>query len=414
MDDRLSFLRILLGRLFGSEESTEIDLCEAWPLKEYVDSRVIDRVGRREPGCSIPAQRFTRLEDILEACEAIGATDETLRKATAALRRDWSRIRPEVKIHLREAAANYSMTHILSGLPGLTSHEEEAMCIRWDVADSLYCDDRRKAFRQCMEFGLDVGHSRLGKPRDLRDGLKKCTSVLLGLLERKAEYDIAVVRATCGASWAEHVGRVVGRLESERNSFLDSMREALKKQVEAIWDEPFAIGSELRRNEVLLRPFIDESHDLISRCPETVALSGDVYERVLKLTGGVSMSEINVTGDGNVIGDGNTVSMRIAKCVEAELSPEVAEAFRQLTDEIRRMEGLAEEARSKALKAVREAETGRNGHEIEEGLKRARDVMEDAGKLFDSTSSWGARLFRLARLVMQHIPGEWKWLSGLE
>lgn len=127
---------------------------------------------------------------------------------------------------------------------------------------------------------------------------------------------------------------------------------------------------------------------------------------------------ITITGDGNVVGNQNRVITKINEGLSSQDVRTLGETFALFRAEILQLESVPEKLRNRAVRAVEDAEEEAADKEpdpqtIEDGLKRAKDILESADQIYDKSVNWGKRLSTLAQVLMKTIPGGWSWLSSL-
>ena len=128
----------------------------------------------------------------------------------------------------------------------------------------------------------------------------------------------------------------------------------------------------------------------------------------LHIEGGI-MSNITITGDGNVVGNNNQVVTTIHKGLASTDLRELGEAFALLKGEIIQLQNIPEKIKNRAVRAVEDAEdeaADKSGDKntIVESLKRAKEVLEESGETYDKAKTWGKRLFDLGKTIVQYFP----------
>lgn len=129
-----------------------------------------------------------------------------------------------------------------------------------------------------------------------------------------------------------------------------------------------------------------------------------------------NVSNVSITGDGNVVGDNNRVVTTIHKGLAERRRQDVAEAFALLRGEIASLEDVPEKARNRSIRAIEDAEDELAGDDadpatVEASLRRVHDTLTAAGETYDATSAWAQRLRDVAMTLERFIPGAIGWLA---
>ena len=127
---------------------------------------------------------------------------------------------------------------------------------------------------------------------------------------------------------------------------------------------------------------------------------------------------ITITGDGNVIGKHNNVVTKINERLSGQELHQLGEAFALFRAEVLQIESVPDKLRNRAVRAIEDAEEEAADQKpdqksIEDGLKRAKDILESADQVYDKSVNWGKRLSTLAQVLMKMMPSGWSWLSSL-
>lgn len=127
------------------------------------------------------------------------------------------------------------------------------------------------------------------------------------------------------------------------------------------------------------------------------------------------MGKIIITGDGNVVGNYNTVTVH--KGLQSDDLRQLGEAFALLRGEIEQL-SVPEKVRNQTIRAVEDAEEEASDKSadvdtIKNSLNRAKEILEDAGEVYDKTKSWGKRLSDLAQTMIKYYPTVAGWASSL-
>lgn len=126
---------------------------------------------------------------------------------------------------------------------------------------------------------------------------------------------------------------------------------------------------------------------------------------------------ITITGDGNVVGNNNKVVTTINEGLSSQDDRQLGEAFALFRAEILQIDA-PEKVRNRAVRAIEDAEeesadNSPDPKTIEDGLKRAKDILESADQVYGKSVGWGKRLSTLAQVLMRTIPAGWTWLSSV-
>jgi hypothetical protein len=126
---------------------------------------------------------------------------------------------------------------------------------------------------------------------------------------------------------------------------------------------------------------------------------------------------ITITGDGNVVGNNNKVVTKINEGLSGQDVRQLGEAFALFRAEVLQIDA-PEKVRNRAVRAIEDAEEeaadkSPDPKTIEDGLKRAKDILESADQVYDKSVNWGKRLSTLAQVLMKTIPAGWTWLSSV-
>jgi hypothetical protein len=126
---------------------------------------------------------------------------------------------------------------------------------------------------------------------------------------------------------------------------------------------------------------------------------------------------IIITGDGNVVGDNNRVVTKINQGLSGQDVRHLGEAFALFRAEVLQID-VPEKVLSRAVRAIEDAEEeaadkSPDPKTIEDSLKRAKDILENADQVYDKSVNWGKRLSTLAGVLTKTIPAGWTWLSSV-
>jgi hypothetical protein len=131
-----------------------------------------------------------------------------------------------------------------------------------------------------------------------------------------------------------------------------------------------------------------------------------------------SMSNVTITGDGNVVGNNNQVVTTIHRGLDREGLRELGEASALLRGEILQLDSVPEKTKNQAARALEDAEEEAADENPDEAvvvnsLQRARDVLEAAGETYDSSKAWGQRFLELGKAVAVVLPAAAQYLPRL-
>jgi hypothetical protein len=137
------------------------------------------------------------------------------------------------------------------------------------------------------------------------------------------------------------------------------------------------------------------------------------YVNTLEMT---TVSNVTITGDGNVVGNDNRVVTTIHKGLAEGQLKEIGEAFALLRGEIDLLEELPEKDRKRSIRAIEDAEDEVAGGDpdpstVEASLQRVRDTLEAAGETYDASVGWAQRLHGVAMALGKILPGAIAWLA---
>ena len=117
-----------------------------------------------------------------------------------------------------------------------------------------------------------------------------------------------------------------------------------------------------------------------------------------------------------VLGDDNRIVTTIHEGLSTDDLREIGEAFALVRAEVNDLDSVSEKVRNRAIRAVQDAEDEAgdvrpDSNIIEQGLRRAKDVLESSGEVYDKSESWGKRLWELGTALAKVIPGAAGWLA---
>lgn len=410
-EEALAFLKTAWGAVTRSPDEPFPAL---W-LWDFIPGRI----------CGVVGSASTTISSVLETCRSEGAVLEAFHETVDRLKRDWSKLLPDARLDLGNYVKARGLVSYFEGVSlDISDDDKLALRIRWDVADMLYEDAKRAALARCREIGLDLDLRRVEFYRRLGEIVGSCQQVLIDLLNQRLELDVAVVLVAVGAGRYKYHARIQKRVFEEwtrlDEAALQALRGAGEDFLNILHDKnpsTRSLATMSHNMEDLWQRFRDEFETLRSNVAR-VQPSPAAFTRVRELIEGITMTNITITGDGNVIGDNNVVITRISRQLEAATSREIAEAFALLKGEVLQLTAVNEKTKRRAVRAVEDAEDeAADAHAkaptIEEGLKRAKTILEDAGATFDEGRSWGARLARVGQALVKFLPGAWDWLSTI-
>ncbi|MCB0265198.1 MAG: hypothetical protein KDH98_18775 [Calditrichaeota bacterium] len=129
------------------------------------------------------------------------------------------------------------------------------------------------------------------------------------------------------------------------------------------------------------------------------------------------MSDIKITGHGNVVGSNNMVITKINEKFQNNDRKELGELFALLKSEIKQL-SLSDKSKNQSIRAIEDAEEeaseeSTNVETIQKSLNRMKDVLEDSGEVYDNAKSWGKRLSELSQLLVKYFPQLINWANTL-
>lgn len=315
----------------------------------------------------------------------------------------------------------FGYQHYFQGQLELTDSERKMLAIRWDVADIVYDQEKTIVFKRLEEMGLDLSERSMDRDlfppgRNMMEVVQRFTDHILGLLQVRAQADVAVVIVAHPNEKSKYTCHIKARQHSEylrllvtlRTTIVDWLRE--RSTSLPAWDAS-------RCAEIYMGPLkaaFEKAHGNVPN-PDTRVFSS--IKRLVNQGGKLPMN-ITITGDGNVIGDTNRVVAVVNKELEAIHSRELAEAFALLKGTVLELEGVTEKTKRRTVRAIEDAEDEMSDRTteppaIEDALKRVKTILEESGQVFDKAEGWGARLTKLARTIVKIIPFEWNWFSTI-
>jgi hypothetical protein len=129
-----------------------------------------------------------------------------------------------------------------------------------------------------------------------------------------------------------------------------------------------------------------------------------------------TVSNVTITGDGNVVGNDNRVITTIHKGLDNDELKTVGEAFALLRGEVASLDEVPDKHRNRGLRAIEDAEeeiaSGDPDPEaVKSSLERFRDTMVAAGQTYDATIGWAQRLKGVALALVKIIPAAVGWFA---
>lgn len=411
-NDACHFKSVFLRRAWAVIMQERTAPVSKWQLHIFIPARIFNHLPEIAP-----------VDDLVGFCERERAIEEAYQKTAVSLNRDWGELTAHTKKDLVSIIRELGI-HGDFPVARLSADDEEALTIRWDVADVFFAETKRVAVEECSTFGLDIGKREFSLRRlgwTYKDHVEEIIRILCDLLKCRVDNDLAVVILGTQARY-KYYPQIKGRLRSEFTDIATATEEALVNFLIRLNlrypAEKIVLTNEGRSLvsnslEPLERKFIDLCDSLATTTP-----SKEVFSQAKELIGEPHMSvTYNVTGDGNVIDNWGTVVSTINKTL-ANKSEDLAKAFALLKAEIPQIKDLNEETRHAARRAVEKAENEAadkdpNANSIEEHLKHADSLLRTSGQVFDETAGWGRRLVQLAPFLTAAIPAAWAWLSHL-
>jgi hypothetical protein len=131
-----------------------------------------------------------------------------------------------------------------------------------------------------------------------------------------------------------------------------------------------------------------------------------------------TVSSISITGDGNVVGDNNRVITTIHHGLDRDGLRELGQTFALLRGEILDLETVPERVRTRAERALADAEdelaeTAPDEATVESSLRRAAETLKSAGETFDEAKGWGRRFADVGHALSVVIPTAASWFPTL-
>ena len=130
------------------------------------------------------------------------------------------------------------------------------------------------------------------------------------------------------------------------------------------------------------------------------------------------VTNVSITGDGNVVGDNNRVVTTINRGLDREGLRELGEAFALLRGEILNLDHLPDKTRKQVDRALADAEDELADDEpdaanVEASLRRAAETLNAAGETFDAAKGWGQRFLELEHALTAVVPAAARWFPAL-
>jgi hypothetical protein len=130
------------------------------------------------------------------------------------------------------------------------------------------------------------------------------------------------------------------------------------------------------------------------------------------------VTNVSITGDGNVVGDNNRVVTTINRGLDREGLRELGETFALLRGEILSLDSLPDKTRNQVDRALADAEDeladdDPDPETVEGSLRRAAETMQAAGETFDAAKGWGKRFLELERALSVVLPAAGRWFPQL-
>jgi hypothetical protein len=145
---------------------------------------------------------------------------------------------------------------------------------------------------------------------------------------------------------------------------------------------------------------------------------GQFYIESLNVERWELVSNITITGDGNVVGNNNQVVTTINRGLDRDGLRELGEAFALLRGEILQLDGVPEKTRNQAVRALEDAEEeaadeNPDDEVIVASLERAKDVLGAAGETYDTSKAWVQRFVEAGKALAVVIPVAANYLPRL-
>lgn len=312
-------------------------------LADFLPSRIMEKLSY-----------YTTLEEIFAICREQKAFDESLEKTISAINANWRRFTPRAREALIEIMRAFGQERFGGRIPSLTKEDEQALKIRWDIADMLYADAQKKAFDLCRQKGLEMEPPRgVPQQKNFKEALIQGKNILIDLLKEKAHIDKAATMIAVGADSHNFQKQIQGRFATVYSDLWKLFRDALYHLegwlLHAWRDHPLFAdmgeGLTQKQKDVLyqevyssLMPFKEEAEKL-SMTVGSMPLDPNIYERVSQFIKKKSVTEVKIMGDiyQNITNSNLVVRSKVEKSfnkIEANFDRDTAIALLKLAEEI--------------------------------------------------------------------------------
>lgn len=298
-----SFLESVLPVIFASRSG----LFGKYTLSGYVPRRVIDQLP--DP---------TSAKEVIAKCRAVNAINETFEMVKESVTAAWNGVGPQAKAELISSMRQYGLEEQFPPhMRRLSANDEEALQIRWDIADMVYGQIRKNTLRDLNAHRIDLAGKdapRLVAPDDQRILFDS----LLELLRSRADTDFSVIAFTAPNARRQSLSQVRYRTRLEFEDFLDSVRSMMERAF-SDWQQLQGFdGSGVGFHvQTILDPFIARFETLVANINGPIE-DQKIYELIQKvladpknpnltiiIAGSVEMSKYKITGGQQAsVGDG--------------------------------------------------------------------------------------------------------------
>ena len=225
----------------------------------------------------------TSSQEIIYLSRADQVIDEAFTLAVAKLSAGWDDIRADRKQNLIALIRNHALDdHFDRYMLTLSPADEEALLIRWDVADDLFAQEKQSVFGRVPKD--DRGHLQL-----LRLGnFHVVSDILMNLLAHKADYDLSAVLLGARQHAYRYLEMVVGRCTAEYLEYRSALRDLFTDFLQDVHPDLYGPGGTHKIGlandvEARLQPFKTEFDALKNNIALSVK-NREIFERVVSFT----------------------------------------------------------------------------------------------------------------------------------
>lgn len=167
------------------------------------------------------------LPELLDCVRSKGKAKRALNLTLNKLREDWPELSSETRAKVVQLARFHPRR--IKRLQSLYPKDFAILSVRWDLADSLYADERKAAFLRLAQAGLDLENGSFNPEgtRGMAGSILDLPDVLAALLPARIEFDLAAIAQAAPQFRKECEDRVRGRAEGERQLWYARIHQAV-------------------------------------------------------------------------------------------------------------------------------------------------------------------------------------------